>query len=149
MALKPDLGGELRHDRIYMSVYIYFGLYTMGIQKERAILEYFRCMIGNIAEAWSYCSSRSDSDMLQCYSGEIREMLAFYQFLAPKLIIGLIIRHEGLSLKITEIKFSLNPRTLVFAVLSAAISFKDIRQDFTHSICMNINSSWARSSSSC
>jgi hypothetical protein len=42
--------------------------YSMrGIQNVRAILEYFRCMIGNTAEAWSYCSSRSDSDMLRVW----------------------------------------------------------------------------------
>jgi hypothetical protein len=31
------------------------------------MLEYFCCMIGNTAEAWSYCSSRSDNDMLQVW----------------------------------------------------------------------------------
>jgi hypothetical protein len=41
--------------------------YTRGIQKVRAILECFRCVIGNTAEAWSYCSSRSDSDMLRVW----------------------------------------------------------------------------------
>jgi hypothetical protein len=34
----------------------------------RAILEYFICMIGNTAEAWSYCSVRSDGHMLQACS---------------------------------------------------------------------------------
>jgi hypothetical protein len=46
-------------------------------------------------------------------------------------------------------KLSVNPRTFVFTVSSSAvISSKDIHQDFTHSFCMNINSSWARSYSS-
>jgi hypothetical protein len=34
------------------------------IQKERAILEHFCCMIGNTADVRSFCSSRSDGDML-------------------------------------------------------------------------------------
>jgi hypothetical protein len=29
--------------------------------------EYFRCMTGNTAEAWSHCSSRSDGDMLRVW----------------------------------------------------------------------------------
>jgi hypothetical protein len=36
---------------------------------------------------------------------------------------------------------------IVFTVSSTEISFKDISQEFTRSFCMNINSSWARSSS--
>jgi hypothetical protein len=40
---------------------------TKKIQKVRAILEYFRCMIGNTAEAWPCCSSRSDGDMLRVW----------------------------------------------------------------------------------
>jgi hypothetical protein len=46
---------------------VVFALNTKEIQKVRAILEYFRCMIGNTAEAWSYCSSRSDCDMLRVW----------------------------------------------------------------------------------
>jgi hypothetical protein len=42
-------------------------LCTRGIQKVREILEYFRCMIGNTAEVWSYFSSRSDNDMLRVW----------------------------------------------------------------------------------
>jgi hypothetical protein len=34
------------------------------IQEVRTILEYFRCMIGDTAEAWSCCSSKSDGYML-------------------------------------------------------------------------------------
>jgi hypothetical protein len=30
-------------------------------------LEYFLCMTGNTAGTWSYCSSRSDSDMLRVW----------------------------------------------------------------------------------
>jgi hypothetical protein len=41
---------------------------TRNISKEvRSILEYFRCAIGNIAEAWSCCSSGSKSDMLRVW----------------------------------------------------------------------------------
>jgi hypothetical protein len=43
------------------------GLYTKEIKKVRAILEYFRRMIGNTAEAWSCCSLRSDGDMLRVW----------------------------------------------------------------------------------
>jgi hypothetical protein len=32
-----------------------------------AVLGYFCCMIGNTTEAWSYCSSRTDSDMLKVW----------------------------------------------------------------------------------
>jgi hypothetical protein len=38
---------------------------TKEIRKAWTIMEYFRCMIGNTAEAWSYCSSRSNGDMLR------------------------------------------------------------------------------------
>jgi hypothetical protein len=38
-------------------------------QEISAILEYFHSMIGSTAEAWSYCSSRWDSDMLQHSAG--------------------------------------------------------------------------------
>jgi hypothetical protein len=41
--------------------------HTREIQKVRAILEYFHCMIDNTAEAWSYCSTGSDGDMLQAW----------------------------------------------------------------------------------
>jgi hypothetical protein len=44
--------------------------------------------------------------------------------------------------------FPLSPRAFFFTVSSSVISFKDIRQDFTHSSCTNINSSRARSFSS-
>jgi hypothetical protein len=40
---------------------------TNEIKKVRAILEYFCCVIGNTAEAWSCCSSRSDRDMLRVW----------------------------------------------------------------------------------
>jgi hypothetical protein len=30
-------------------------------------LEYYHCMIGNTAEVWSYCSLRSDGDMLRVW----------------------------------------------------------------------------------
>jgi hypothetical protein len=36
------------------------------LKKVRAILGHFRCMIGNTAEIWSYCSS--DSEMLRVWS---------------------------------------------------------------------------------
>jgi hypothetical protein len=38
-----------------------------GIKRVRAILEYFLCVIGNIAEAWLCCCSRSDGDMLRVW----------------------------------------------------------------------------------
>jgi hypothetical protein len=38
-----------------------------GGSKISAILKYFHCMIGNTADAWSHCSSRSDSGMLQVW----------------------------------------------------------------------------------
>jgi hypothetical protein len=43
---------------------------------------------------------------------------------------------------------ALSRRKFIFTVSSIIINFKDIRQNFTHSLCMSINSSWARSSSS-
>jgi hypothetical protein len=33
----------------------------------RAIFECSRCVIGNTTEAWSYCRSRSDGDMLRVW----------------------------------------------------------------------------------
>jgi hypothetical protein len=36
-------------------------------QKVRAVVEYFLCMIGSTAEAWSYCSSVSDRDLLRVW----------------------------------------------------------------------------------
>jgi hypothetical protein len=41
--------------------------FMRGIPNVGAVFEYFRCMIGNAAEARSYCSSRSDSDMLRVW----------------------------------------------------------------------------------
>lgn len=35
------------------------------IQKVSAVLGYFRCMIGNNADVWIYCSSRPDGCMLR------------------------------------------------------------------------------------
>jgi hypothetical protein len=43
------------------------GEYMNEIYKVKAILEYVRCIIGNTAEAWSYCSSRSDGKMLRVW----------------------------------------------------------------------------------
>jgi hypothetical protein len=84
----------------------------------------------------------------QCYCREIRQMLTFLinisfpkGYYRPDHSIR-IVKHHGE-------KISLNPRTFIFTVLSAVIRFKDIRQDFTHSFCMNMNNSCARSSSSC
>jgi hypothetical protein len=44
-----------------------WALNTRRIKKVRTILEYFCCMIGSTAEAWSCCSSRSDGDMLRVW----------------------------------------------------------------------------------
>jgi hypothetical protein len=38
-----------------------------GIQKVTAMLEYFRFVIGNTAEACSWCSSRSNGDILRVW----------------------------------------------------------------------------------
>jgi hypothetical protein len=43
-----------------------FEIYEWG-KRARQELGYFRCLIGNIVEAWSYCTSRSDSDMLRVW----------------------------------------------------------------------------------
>jgi hypothetical protein len=67
-------------------------------------------------------------------------------FRARKFIIGLIIRYVSLNIIGTFI--ILKPRTFVFTVSSTVICFNDIRQDFTHSFCIDISSSWARSSCS-
>jgi hypothetical protein len=42
-------------------------MFKQGKLKKFVILAYFRCKIGNTAEAWSYCSSRSDSDILRVW----------------------------------------------------------------------------------
>jgi hypothetical protein len=45
----------------------YRHIFTKKIKKVRVILECFRCIIGNTAEAGSCCSSRSDGDMLRVW----------------------------------------------------------------------------------
>jgi hypothetical protein len=42
-------------------------IFRRVIKKVSNVFEYFLCMIGNTAEAWSCCSSRSDSDMLRVW----------------------------------------------------------------------------------
>jgi hypothetical protein len=37
------------------------------IQKLRLVLEYIYCMVGNTAKVWSFCSIRSDNNMLQMW----------------------------------------------------------------------------------
>jgi hypothetical protein len=61
------------HTHIYVYVYVdakyftYTHIFPKEIKKVKTILKYFRCMIGNTAEAWSCCSSRSNGDMLRVW----------------------------------------------------------------------------------
>jgi hypothetical protein len=49
--------------RSYKTKYIHFR--TNHRENLKHYLGYFRCVIGNTAEAWSFCGSRSDCDMLR------------------------------------------------------------------------------------
>jgi hypothetical protein len=120
-----------------------WGNYLLRIPCVRSILQ--------ITSAESHANSIM-YELAECpqrYCGEFDKCLHFLTiFLTRKLITGIIIRYVSLDIMKKKTLF-LNPRTFVFTVLSTVISFKDIRQDCTHSFCMNIiNSSWAHSSSS-
>jgi hypothetical protein len=62
-----------------------------GTKKVKAILEYFRSVIGDTAKAWPYCSSRSHNDML-------REWFSSSQFVPSKLGVKTVATLQGFKM---------------------------------------------------
>jgi hypothetical protein len=76
-------------------------------------------------------TSRVDAVLLRGNSRNVNIVLS--TFTAPRLIIGRIIRHVGLSMNIIEKKWSQNPRTFVFTVTRTTDTSYRLRHLFLQS----------------